>query len=366
MKIAYDYQAFALTPYGGGSRYLYESSKIISQMPDCEVTIVAPLHNNQYLKDSPPGVVVGKTFDNLQDLLGLTTLINRKGSEYWLRQNPPDILHETYYSNYDIAPPNCKTVLTVYDMIHEKFGDGMNASERDVISRKQKAIERADLIVCISESTRKDLLEITNVDPNKAVVVYLGCSLTKLNNPDESPLVTTPYLLYVGARGHYKNFKTFLQAYATHGTINSEFKIVCFGGGNFAPAEKAEMRQHNISEDQIQYFEGDDQLLANLYTHAAAFVYTSLYEGFGIPPIEAMYLGCPVIAGNGGSIAEVVGDAGYPYDPLDSDSLGAAIEAVVFSPENRKRLIQQGLQQATLFSWQRCAQETYQAYLGLV
>jgi glycosyltransferase involved in cell wall biosynthesis len=366
IKIAYDYQAFALTPYSGISRYFYEVSKFINESEDCEVNIVAPLYKNQYIKDSPLGMVVGRRCDKLQDLLGITSVINRNGSKRWFRENSPDILHETYYNPHNLSLPNCKTVLTVYDMIHEKFSNGMNASERKVADIKKRSIERADKIICISENTKKDLLEIFNIDPDDVSVVHLGCSLTISDDSMELPIVNVPYLLYVGARGHYKNFKNLLQAFAISDKISNEFKLVCFGGDEFSRSEKMEMNRLNVQENSILHFKGNDQLLANLYSNAIAFVYPSLYEGFGIPPLEAMRLSCPVICSNAASIPEVVGEAGYYFDPYSSENIISAIESVAFSEEVRKKLIEQGLQRVTEFSWQKCAQETYSIYRKLI
>lgn len=362
IKIAYDYQAFALTPYSGISRYFYEVSKFIGQLEDCEVSIVAPLYKNQYIKDSPLGMVVGQRYDKLQDLLGITSSINRNKSKHWFYENSPDILHETYYNSYDLSSPNCKTILTVYDMIHEKFSNGMNASERKVSDIKKRSIKRANQIICISENTKKDLLEIFDVDPDRVSVVHLGCSLTVAIDLLESPIVTVPYLLYVGARGYYKNFKTLLQAFAISNKISNEFKLVCFGGDEFSRSEKMEINRLKIKEDKIIHFKGDDRLLANLYTNATAFIYPSLYEGFGIPPLEAMHLSCPVICSTAASIPEVVGEAGYYFDPHSSEDIVSAIESVAFSQEARKKLIEQGLKRITEFSWGKCAQETYSIY----
>jgi glycosyltransferase involved in cell wall biosynthesis len=366
IKIAYDYQAFALTPYSGISRYFYEVSKFIDQFEDCEVNIVAPLYKNQYIKNSPLGIVVGREFDKLQDLLGITSLINRNASKHWFHENSPNILHETYYNPHDLRPPNCKTVLTVYDMIHEKFSTGMNASERKVADIKKRSIERADKIICISENTRKDLLEMVDVNPEHVAVVHLGCSLTVSDDLVELPIVTAPYLLYVGARGHYKNFQTLLQAFSINDKIHNEFKLVCFGGDNFSRSEKMKISKLNIKEDKILHFKGDDRLLANLYRNAVAFVYPSLYEGFGIPPIEAMRLSCPVICSNTASIPEVVGEAGYYFDPHSSEDIISAIESVAFSEEVRNKLIKKGLQRTLEFSWQKCAKETYSIYRKLI
>jgi glycosyltransferase involved in cell wall biosynthesis len=368
MKIAYDYQAFALTPYSGISRYLYEISKNIALEPDCEVKIVAPLYSNQYLKDSPSGMVIGQRYDNLQDLLGLTSLINRQRSTHWLKANPPDILHETYYDVHALAPSHCRTVLTIHDMIHEKFSKSMNASERNVTAVKKQAIKRADHLICVSENTKKDLLEIFDIEPDRVSVIYHGCSLleNETTAPTSPTIVTAPYLLYVGNRGYYKNFQALLQAYASNPSLATDFKLVCFGGGRFSLAEKSEIQRLKIKENQILYLAGSDRLLANLYRNAVAFIYPSLYEGFGIPPLEAMSLGCPVICSNVSSIPEVVGEAGRYFDPNNIEDMGNAIESVALSPETKENLIVRGLNRAAQFTWQKCAQETYSLYHNLI
>jgi glycosyltransferase involved in cell wall biosynthesis len=366
IKIAYDHQAFALTPYSGISRYFYEISRNIHLNEDCDVKIIAPLYSNQYLRNSPAKIVIGRRYDSLQDLLGITSSINRNWSKRWLHQNSPDILHETYYHPHDLSPPNCRTVLTVYDMIHEKFSNGMNASERKISDIKKRSIERADKIICISENTKKDLLEIIDLDPEQISVVHLGCSLTKVDNLLDLTVVDAPYLLYVGARGYYKNFKTLLQAFANSAKISDEFKLICFGGDKFSQMEKSEINRLKIKENRILHFKGDDRLLANLYTNATAFIYPSLYEGFGIPPLEAMHLSCPVICSNAASIPEVVGEAGYYFDPHSSEDIVSAIESVVFSEEVRNNLIKKGQQRSNQFSWQNCAQQTRAVYQNII
>lgn len=107
-------------------------------------------------------------------------------------------------------------------------------------------------------------------------------------------------------------------------------------------------------------------MLASIYANAAAFVYPSLYEGFGIPPLEAMSLGCPVICGNTSSIPEVVGDAGEYFDPNDTESMRVAIEAVLQSTGRSQELVAKGQAQRSLFSWQRCARETLDVYRSIL
>jgi glycosyltransferase involved in cell wall biosynthesis len=363
MRIAYDYQAFAFTPYGGGSRYLYEVSKRIVESQTAEVKIVAGLHSNHYIQQSPKGLVVGHYIAQIQDLLGLTTAIDFNWSKWWLAQYQPDVLHETYYSLKSSAPRNCKIVLTVHDMIHEKFGNLLNAGEQEVIRRKKASIERADHLICVSHNTKQDLLELIDLDPAKVSVVHHGSSLTVQQPATQSPL-DSPYLLYVGPRGYYKNFQTLLEAYGQEPLLHQNFQLVCFGSSEFSWAEQREMQRLGVL-DRLLHLSGDDQLLANLYGHAAAFVYPSLYEGFGIPPVEAMELGCPVVCSNAGSIPEVVGEAGRYFDPNNREDIAASILAVVNDSSLRTQLIAAGKLRAQLFSWDKCATETYAVYQKL-
>lgn len=363
MRIAYDYQAFAFTPYGGGSRYLYEVSKKIMESTSAEVKIMAGLYANKYIQQSPHGMVIGKNIEQLQDLLGVTTLINLSWSQWWLQNYQPDVIHETYYSRSTVATGSCKIVLTIHDMIHEKFSNLLNTREAEVAQRKKISIKRADHLICVSNNTKLDLLELMNIDPAKVTVVHHGCSLTVPQPSAQSPLAF-PYLLYVGARGYYKNFQTLLRAYAEHRSLHQQFKLVCFGSNGFSWAEQQEMRRLGVSS-RVLHLCGEDQLLADLYSHAAAFVYPSLYEGFGIPPIEAMRLGCPVVCSNAGSIPEVVGDAGQYFDPTSSESLAAAILLVVTNQSLSEQLVAAGQQRSQLFSWDKCAAETYAVYQKL-
>jgi glycosyltransferase involved in cell wall biosynthesis len=106
----------------------------------------------------------------------------------------------------------------------------------------------------------------------------------------------------------------------------------------------------------------DDRLLIHQYLGAATLVYPSLYEGFGLPPLEAMSLGCPVIASSASSIPEIVGDAGILVDPTSSDAMAQAIDAMVFDEAVRSEYRRRGIERATLFSWERCARETVEVY----
>ena len=144
------------------------------------------------------------------------------------------------------------------------------------------------------------------------------------------------------------------------------FNLICFGGGEFTKAELTLFKELGLKENQIRQCSGDDQLLARLYTSASVFVYPSLYEGFGIPPLEAMSYKCPVVCSDSSSIPEVVGDAGEFFDPYSIESISLAIERVVESNILSNDLIRKGNDRLKLFSWDKCANETLKVYKSLI
>ncbi len=175
-----------------------------------------------------------------------------------------------------------------------------------------------------------------------------------------------PYIIYVGQRGGYKNFESILRAYAKSKLLKDEYCIVCFGGGGFRDQELALMKTLSLPLSKFCHLSGTDDVLASLYASAATFVYPSLYEGFGIPPLEAMSFGCPVVCADSGPLPEVVGDAAEMFDPADADHLGAAIERVVSSPAHAAKLVEKGYMRVQQFSWEKCALETLDVYRKIV
>ena len=231
-----------------------------------------------------------------------------------------------------------------------------------------QSVGRADHVICVSETTKRDLLCLTGIDPDKVSVVYHGFDL--LNDTEEREdrkknLVGQPYILYVGNRGGYKNFDRLLTAYSIRRSINEHCKLVCFGGGKFNSRELRLFARLGLPEGKVVWIGGDDMVLANLYHHALAFIYPSLYEGFGIPPLEAASRGCPVVCSNGGSIPEIIGNAGEFFDPYDEDSIAQAIERIISDTERTEELRVLGKQNLSRFSWSSCAKETYKIYESL-
>ena len=227
-------------------------------------------------------------------------------------------------------------------------------------------------MICVSESTRKDLLDLVDVDPGKVHVIHHGFehvgtaeAPSSAENAMLAKLVGDPYLLYVGARHSYKNFEGFLRGLVKAG-LHREVRVIAFGGGSLTPHEMALIRSLGFPEGQIVQLGGSDSMLRALFREARAFVYPSLYEGFGFPPLEAMAQSCPVISSNASSMPEVIGDAAEFFDPTDTESMALAILSVVNSRGRREELIELGHRRLAIFSWKKCAKETLAIYQNLI
>jgi glycosyltransferase involved in cell wall biosynthesis len=368
MRVAYDPQIFCGQKYGGISRYFCELASRIANNHQVDIKIAAPMSINAYLESLPKRIVSGFRSPLSENQLKLPQRIAGIAlGDILLRHMQPDIVHETYYLKYPIGPRKAVRVLTIYDMIHEKFESQFQYGNKTSI-HKSIAAKRSDHIICISEHTKKDAIEILGIDPNKISVIHLGFDLTS-NCVGEEKVernINKPYLLYVGSRGGYKNFSTLLEAFATSVLLKSEFRLVCFGGGSFDTQELSLIKSFNLNQEQIIQVSGDDSKLAIYYQQASLFVFPSLYEGFGIPPLEAMSYNCPVVCSNTSSIPEVVGDAGKYFDPNNVKNMQETIEHVIQSPETQNSLINSGKERLKQFSWDKCASETLTTYRSLL
>lgn len=341
------------------------------------VKIVAPMYVNEYLRLVPsryvqgspaPSIIIGSTWFFASYIKSSFRLLGIFWSTIYINLLNPDIVHETYFSPVYLFRRRVKKVLTIYDMIHEKFPSEF-ASNDKTANNKRRAALSADHIICISESTRRDVIDILGVKPDKTSVVYLGFNFFSPSLHVRSELnryCKTPYLLYVGQRSGYKNFERFMRAYGGSKRLSQSFNIVAFGGGALTFYELALIDSLGINQDAIFQLSGNDQLLGYLYKNASAFIYPSLYEGFGIPPLEAMSHDCPVVCSLSSSIPEVVGDAGEFFDPTNIEAIAAAIENVVFDLKRARELKLLGRRRLSKFSWEKCAQETEKIYMQLI
>jgi glycosyltransferase involved in cell wall biosynthesis len=361
--VAYDHQVFSWQEYGGISRYFYELAGRVNAFDGFSASIVAPLYVNRYLKNGGMRAR-GMYLPPLSRGTRAVEFVNRHLESAWLKIRRPDVLHETYYPATSSAPKGCPVVITIHDMIQEKFGAAFGLSD-DISAKKRAAVLRADRVVCVSENTRADLIQIFNPDQLKIRTIHLGVAAETATVPTMPPTLPKPFFLYVGMRGSYKNFANVLSAYASQPMLSKEFDLIAFGSHVFTPEEHEAIGSLRLAPHQVRHLAGDDDLLGYLYGKAEALIYPSFYEGFGIPPLEAMSRGCPVICSNTSSIPEVVGDAGLYFDPHSVDAIADAMERVATLPSLRSGLAARGSERAKEFSWDRCAARTLDVYREL-
>ena len=274
-----------------------------------------------------------------------------------------DVFHPTYYTlltGQSMRDYRSPVVITVWDMIDEIYASevdptGQNARE------KLAAVEAADRIICISQNTKNDLLERYDVPESKIAVTYLAAEIDATISHGSEPVPERPYYLYVGSRASYKNFVGLLDAFAKVVSVRPELAL-CVVGGPLSNAERDRIVALKLSDNLEYYGYPSDSHLAKLYRCSLALVYPSFYEGFGLPPLEAMSCGTVAVVANVSSLPEVVGTAGVLFDPTRSDEL---IEILLSLPDDstrREELIIAGEQRSREFSWDRTTAETIEVY----
>lgn len=352
MKVAFTGTIFFNQKVGGISRYYTMLAKNI----DYNCKIFSPINKNIYLKDIPTSKKKSfyiKKFPNNKYI----KKINEIFSNYLINQYNPDIVHETYYSSNIENLQKYKNVVTIYDLIHEKFSKDYN---KEKLNEKKKIIQYIDHFICISNQTKKDFIEYYDVPEEKVSVVHLGCNHFDKKEVIINKEINKPYLLFVGSRKKYKNFKVLFESLNKLKVKN--ISLVCFGGEKF---NKNDL-QLNKSKVDIVHVNGNDDVLFKLIINALCFINPSLYEGFGIPNLEAMYLECPTICSNIEVFREICDDGALYFDPSDSESLANCIDMVIENDQLRADLKTKGKKRSEKFKWENCANQTTNIYRKLI
>lgn len=367
MKVLFDYQTFSLQNFGGISRYYAELVSGINQTEENTAYLPLLFSNNVHLGES--GILV-KNFLRNQSLYKKQQIIYRTNKLYTITQlyrKSFDIFHPTYYDPYFVKHIQDKPfTVTFLDMIHERFDkkyDGL--SDGGLITERKKILaKKADKIIAISESTKQDIVDLLNIVPEKIEVIYLGNSLIPPNVNSIKEKSVEPYLLFVGRRERYKNFNLLLSA--IHPLLKKyQLKLVCAGGEPFTAEEESLI--HSVGANKlVEQRSINDRALSILYQQATAFIFPSLYEGFGIPVLEAFACNCPCIISNISSLPEVAGDASLYFDPTQPASIAESVEKLLCDAQLREALIEKGKVQLSRFSWQRTVDETLALYRTLI
>jgi len=370
MRILYDHQVFTWQDYGGISRYFYEL--INRQQGTAELSLVQS--NNEYIRADlalsacVEGKPLQRRYSKLEKIFIPKKVRNRvPGAEVnqahtlaKLAAGGYDLFHPTYYDRYFLEHLGGRPfVLTVYDMIHELYPEHFHLWD-PVSPQKRELVQKAAHVIAISESTKRDLIDLYDVEESRISVTHLGSSF-QADGPLSNLTLPGKYFLMVGSRGTYKNCHFTLRALSRLLRSHPEIHIVFAGGGRFSDDEKRFFAELGLIE-RVYHFPAGDADLRALYSRAEAFIFPSLYEGFGIPALEAFSCGCPLLASNTAALREVAGDAALYFEPKSSHELVANVERILSEPQLRSALKQKGAERLKQFSWDRCAEQTMEVY----
>lgn len=362
VRIAFSPDGFSVQ-YGGISRYFTELIPQIVSMNGFEVSVHMGLSPNRYGLQQMRSQTASFRYVRFPFNRGLryVAILNELWFQEYMnmRFKQIDAVHMTYYPRR-MPTMRARMITTVYDMTQERFPDLFSRSS--VPTRKRACVERCSRIIAISESAKRDLVEFYNVDPLRVDVTLLANSLHA--EPGGNP-IGRPYVLFVGGRWGNKNFDRFVRVWAEMRSIRESFLMVCFGGGALNESELHTISKLGLAHS-IAWMSGDDVLLASLYAHAQALIYPSFYEGFGLPPLEAMHYGCPVLCSDSSSLPEVVGDAALTVNTADPETLAVGMAAVIGNSVLRTRLALAGRAREASFTWDRTAVETAESYRRLL
>ncbi|MCA9070101.1 MAG: glycosyltransferase family 4 protein [Planctomycetaceae bacterium] len=359
MQVLYTHDIFSRQHYGGISRYFVELIQHLSN-EGSDLCVLAGKHSNQHLQVLEGHMSVMGEYSRNRQFHFLNQFRNRIQQEKQLVSTKKQIAHHTYYS-FQRPLKSLRLVVTIHDMIPERFPEQFGWKARILSLAKRRSCSFADRILVVSQNTKRDLIHEFGISPDKIDVTYLGSSLRRYASQELPNPFSKPYILYVGSRGGYKNGRVLFEAFAHSTLLKNDFSLVCFGGGKFSPSEMQFFCKLGI-EGHVYQRGGNDLQLSRYYKHAECFVYPSIYEGFGIPPIEAMSFDCPIVASTGGSIPEVVGSAGVYFDPQSSAMLRDSLESLLYDVQKQAELRVEMKTRLSMYSWENTAKQTLQCY----
>ena len=286
------------------------------------------------------------------------------------------LLHEPHY----VLPPatRCRTVVTIHDCIHLMFPQYLPGRLAHVYARASmwSAVHKSDRILTVSEASKRDILRFFDIAPAKVSVIYNAIDERFLAPPDEERMdlirqryqLDHPYLLYVGNIKKHKNLERLIDAFgrARAGGLD-DLKLVIIGDeiSKYPPLRQSVHRHRLDKHVRFLGFQPYDTLAA-FYRLARAFVFPSLYEGFGLPPLEAMACGTPVVTSNVSSLPEVAGGAAILVDPYEPASIAAGIARAVTDEAARADLVARGRARARDFSWSQSAAAIHRIYMDVL
>lgn len=350
--------------YGGISRYFASLSSFLGRSPDFEHRLKVLFSRNAYLSDQH-SILPNALGEFLLKDYSTYNKYNRRYFKAITALNRFDVFHPTYYHPYFLKLVKKPVVITVHDMIHELYPSYF-PNDRTT-QYKREVLARADHIIAISDTTKNDLKSIFNLPDEKISVIHHGYFEPLIYGEARELTVRLPpaYLLFVGSRTAYKNFSKMVEAIAPILDDNPHLSVVCVGGGRFSVAEEKQFRHSGHSKRFLQ-MNVEEQDMPLIYKKALLFIFPSLYEGFGLPILEAFFHACPMAISRTPSFIEVAGQAASYFDPLDLHSIHQTVSELVDGETLRKQLVDMGKLRLQKFSAVNCMAKTAEIYRRVV
>lgn len=369
MRILFDHQCFSLQVTGGISRYFHELVRYFNQIQDVSTitqlgwaTTVWPLEEvskprGQVLHWGPRLVRSGVgTYLINEAILGACNLARPR----------VEIYHNTLYRFMPTIRARAY-VATHHDCTIERFPHLFHEASI-VMKAKRQMLKRADLVICVTAASREDLHHFYEYDRARTIVLTNGAAALPrcAEAADEvAKRMKRRFLLYVGTRFAYKNFSGLLRAFAASG-LQRQYDLLAIGGGSFSEKENQEVASLGLTSSLVSVPLAGAEFLAEAYAAATAFVYPSLYEGLGLPPLEAMEKGCRVLVSANPACIEICRDAALFFDPADEADLARKLQVVVEDTEENRQRVKRGREVCKLYRWPDVIEKMLAAYRSLL
>lgn len=361
-KIRFTGDIFRKQKYGGVSKYFSRLISGLRENPEFSIFVDVFVHINRHLDKNTlnqPNLVSPFSLDT-----PLISRLSREVDNLFLRNNRKenfDILHETFFYAGVVQNNSEQRVVTIYDTIREIFGPHTGQLEK-----KAKSIDLSDHIICISETTKGDLIKFYGTPSQKISVIPLGV--------DKAPFVNKSFkitkskekhqLLFLGQRDGYKNFSFLLETFQSSSELQEHFNLVVVGP-RYSERELMEIQDRGL-EQHITYRGSEEHSLQKEFRSSSALLVPSLYEGFGLAALEAMMSGCVVFSSGTGAQREVLRDSSIYFDPLNPDSLSSRLLETFGSPGKMVEMAYRGRLLAEEFSWNKTVSATCDVYNKLI
>ena len=362
-KVKFDIQAFQRMEYGGIPSYFIELARHINLQDPSEFRVVQDgmLTSNADLRANSFFPI----YFNSSLVRPVAKFVNPRIS----RIRDYDLIHSTYYHESFLKKiPVNRHIVTIHDMIPEDFPEHFGGSNPH--QAKSKYLQKSSAVICVSEYTKKRLLvHFPWLDKDSVFVVHHGSKFKPIKkdvNASSSRRKSrssskTFRILYVGSRLGYKNFQVLLKAGNLLVNNGLKFEIICAGGGVFSESEVEQIHDYGL-KDAIHQIKVSGSELEKLYLSSDCHITTSLAEGFGLPLLEAMSLGCPTVISSTEALQEVSGGSSLVFDPTDHHELASHIRTLEKSKEIADRIASLGFQRSKMFNWNNTAAQTVAVY----